>query len=44
MADGFRDFLGAWQEARQDTDEYRELDCERVLVLTRLSARGKTVE
>jgi ketosteroid isomerase-like protein len=42
MEDGWRDFLGAWQDARQDTDGYRELDEERVLVLTRLNARGKT--
>jgi hypothetical protein len=27
---------------RQDTDGYRELDQERILVLTRLDARGKT--
>src|SRR6267378_464439 len=42
MAEGFRDFLSAWQDVRQDTEEYRELDDQRVLVLTRLMARGRT--
>src|ERR1700738_2474476 len=42
MEDGWRDFLGVWQNVRQDTDGYRELDQERILVLTRLAARGKT--
>ena len=42
MAEGFRDFLSAWEEWRTGVDEYRELDDERVLVLTHNSARGKT--
>jgi ketosteroid isomerase-like protein len=42
MAEGFRDFLSAWDEVHHEVDEYRELDGERVLVLTRFSARGKT--
>jgi ketosteroid isomerase-like protein len=42
IKEGFRDFLGAWEEWRSDVDEYRELDEERVLVFTRFSARGKT--
>jgi hypothetical protein len=42
MAEAWRDFLGAWEDARVLAEEYRELDDERVLVLTRRSARGKT--
>jgi ketosteroid isomerase-like protein len=42
MAEGWRDFLSAWQEYRVEADEYRELDGERVLVLAHFSGRGKT--
>jgi ketosteroid isomerase-like protein len=42
MAEGFRDFMSAWQEYRIEADEYRELDGERVLVLHSVSGRGKT--
>jgi ketosteroid isomerase-like protein len=42
MADGFRDFLGAWIDYRVAPDEYRELDDEHVLVLTHHSGRGRT--
>jgi hypothetical protein len=42
MIDGFRDFLSAWEAYRIEAEEYRELDGERVLVLTRSRARGKT--
>ena len=42
MADGFRDFVSAWEEFRVEADEYRELDDERVLVLSHFSGRGKT--
>jgi ketosteroid isomerase-like protein len=42
MADGVRDALGAWTDIRQEAEEYRELDDERVLVLTRYGGRGKT--
>jgi ketosteroid isomerase-like protein len=42
MAEGWRDFLSAWEEFRSEVDEYRELDGERVLVLAHFSARGKT--
>jgi ketosteroid isomerase-like protein len=42
LADSWRDFLSAWEEVRQDPEEYRELDSERVLVLVHLTARGKT--
>ena len=42
MAEGFRDYLGGLEEYRLDAKEYRELDEERVLVLTGASGRGKT--
>jgi ketosteroid isomerase-like protein len=42
MAEGWRGFLSAWEEWRVEADEYRELDGERVLVLTHYSGRGKT--
>jgi ketosteroid isomerase-like protein len=42
MADANRSFLGAWEEFRVEAEEYRELDGERVLVLVRMSGRGKT--
>ncbi|HET8822969.1 MAG TPA: nuclear transport factor 2 family protein [Thermoleophilaceae bacterium] len=42
MAEGWRDWLAAWEDFRQEVDEYRELDDERVLVLFRFSGRGRT--
>ena len=42
MAEGFRNYLSAWEDFRTQAEEYRELDDERVLVLTRYSGRGKT--
>jgi ketosteroid isomerase-like protein len=42
MAEGFRDFVNAWQEYRVGADEYLELDDERVLAFVHLDARGKT--
>jgi hypothetical protein len=42
MSEATRDWLSAWEDARLKVDEYRELDGERVLVLTRGSGRGKT--
>ena len=42
MAQASRDFLGAWEEVRLEAEGYRELDDERVLVLIRQGARGKT--
>ena len=42
LAEGWRAWLSAWEEYRGEVDEYRELDDERVLVLTRRSGRGKT--
>jgi SnoaL-like domain len=42
MAEGFRGYLNAWKDFRVEADDYRELDDERVLVLVRMSGRGKT--
>ena len=42
MAEGWRDFMEAWENFRIDVDEYRELDQERVLAFVYLSGRGKT--
>jgi ketosteroid isomerase-like protein len=41
MAETWREFLTAWDHLRIEVQEYRELDDERVFVLTRSSARGK---
>jgi len=38
----WRDFLAAWKEWGSEVEEYRELDSERVLALTRHGGRGKT--
>jgi ketosteroid isomerase-like protein len=42
MAEGWRTWLGAWEDFHQEADEYRELDGERVLVYFRGSGRAKT--
>jgi ketosteroid isomerase-like protein len=43
MAEGYRTaWLSAWEEFRVEPEEYRELDDERVLVLSHFSGRGKT--
>jgi ketosteroid isomerase-like protein len=42
LAQGHREWLSAWQDFTSQAQEYRELDDERVLVLTRYSGRGKT--
>jgi ketosteroid isomerase-like protein len=42
LAEGWRGFLSAWEELRDEADEFRELYGERVLVLLRRSGRGKT--
>ena len=42
MAESTRDWLNAWEDLRFNADEYRELDHERVLVLTHYSGRSKT--
>ena len=41
MAESWRGWVSAWEGYRVEADEYRELDDERVLVLTRSSAYGK---
>jgi ketosteroid isomerase-like protein len=42
LEEGGLGFLSAWKELRVEAEECRQLDGERVLVLTRLSGRGKT--
>src|SRR2546426_12293151 len=42
MGEGWRKWLGAWEEYRTEVDEFRELEGERVLVLVRNSGQGKT--
>jgi ketosteroid isomerase-like protein len=42
LAAAWRDFLSAWEHYRIELEAYRELDRERVLVLTKRSGRGKT--
>jgi ketosteroid isomerase-like protein len=42
MAGAWREVLAAWEDLRVEAEEYRELDDERVLVLTRNTGRGKT--
>jgi ketosteroid isomerase-like protein len=42
LAEGHRAWLSAWEDFRSQAQEYRELDDERVLVLSRYSGRGKT--
>jgi ketosteroid isomerase-like protein len=42
MARRMREFLTAWEGYRAEAEEYRELDDERILVLSRDTARGRT--
>ena len=42
LAAAWRDFLSAWGEYRIQVEGYRELDRERVLVLTKRIGRGRT--
>jgi ketosteroid isomerase-like protein len=42
MAESYREFLSAWEDVQVEATEFRELDNERVLVLLRWNARGKT--
>jgi ketosteroid isomerase-like protein len=42
MADSWQQWLSAWKDFMLAVDEYRELDSDRVLVLTRYGGRGKT--
>jgi ketosteroid isomerase-like protein len=41
MGEGFRQYVSAWDELHAQAEEYRELDDERVLVLVRMSGRGR---
>ena len=41
MAEGYRDWMSAWEEYSVRAEDYRELDAERVLVLTLIRGRGK---
>jgi ketosteroid isomerase-like protein len=41
MANAQRLILSAWESARLEAEEYRDLDCGRVLVLDHRSGRGK---
>jgi ketosteroid isomerase-like protein len=42
LAEGYREFLSAWEDFRVEADDFRELDDGRVLVLVHYSGRGKT--
>jgi ketosteroid isomerase-like protein len=42
IADAMRDQLSDWEDFRIEAEEFRQIDDERVLVLTRASGRGKT--
>jgi ketosteroid isomerase-like protein len=42
MAQGFREFLSAWSNFRQQAEEYHEVDSERLVVFTLASGRGRT--
>jgi ketosteroid isomerase-like protein len=42
LLEGGSTILDAWEDWRPEVEEYRALDDERVLVLTRRGARGKT--
>ena len=42
MAEGYRDWLRAWEDFRAEPEEYLVIDDERILVLVRNSGRGRT--
>jgi hypothetical protein len=42
MAEGYREWLHAWEDVHVQANEYRDLDGERALVLLHFSGRGKT--
>jgi ketosteroid isomerase-like protein len=42
MAQGWRDWLRAWEDFRAEPEEYLDLDNERILVLVHNSGRGRT--
>ena len=44
MAEGFRNWLSAWEDWRVAAEEYVELDAERVFVPYNFTARGKRAE
>ncbi len=41
LAEGWRDWLSAWDQWRLRAEDVRELDAERVLVLVRVTGRGR---
>jgi ketosteroid isomerase-like protein len=41
LADNWREFQGAWEDYGIKAEDYRQLDDERILVMVRLSGRGK---
>ena len=41
MATAWRDFLSGWADLRTVADGYREIDAERVLVLTHITGAGR---
>jgi ketosteroid isomerase-like protein len=41
LAEGFRDFLRAWEDLHVEAGAFRQLDDERVLVLQRYRGRGR---
>ena len=42
LAEATRDGLGPWKDAQIEAEDFRELNGERVLVLSRFTGRGKT--
>jgi ketosteroid isomerase-like protein len=42
LAEGYREFLSAWEDFRVEADDFRELDDGSVLALVHYSGRGKT--
>jgi ketosteroid isomerase-like protein len=41
LGDNWREFQGAWADYSLKAEDYRQLDDERILVMVRLSGRGK---
>jgi ketosteroid isomerase-like protein len=41
LAEGWRNFLGAWENYSAEAEDYLEIDGERVPVLNRFSGRGR---
>jgi ketosteroid isomerase-like protein len=42
LGEAWRAFLDAWEEWRVEPEEFREVDDERILVMIRVSGRGRT--